>query len=193
MIIGLVGNEHVGKDTIANYLYKEYNFRKYNLADPIKEISKKLFGWSDNKLNGKLKDKIDKETGIIPRDFFKWFGTEIFQYSIHNKFPNLKINNRCMWANCMKQFIEIYGNNSNIVITDIRFIHEADILIKSGGLLIHINRNSISSDNYEINTLIKNINPYNNKPWIFDKIDNNGTYDDLYKKIQKIINNMTHL
>ena len=88
MIIGLVGNEHVGKDTIANYLCKIYNFRKYSLADPIKEIAHTVFNWSEHQLNGKLKDNLDEETGIVPREFFKWIGTDVFQYAIHEKFQN---------------------------------------------------------------------------------------------------------
>lgn len=187
MIIGLVGNEHVGKDTVANYLCKEYNFRKYSLADPIKQISHELFGWNQNQLNGKQKDQIDEETGIIPREFFKWFGTDIFQYELHKKFPELKISERKIWANCMKQFIEIHCHDSNIVVPDIRFKHEAEELIKAGGSLIYIDRESTFSDTYEIIDLVNKINPDTEKPWIFDVINNNDSYDVLYEKIDKLI------
>ena len=37
-IIGILGNKRVGKDTVADYLVKNYGFIKYNFADPIKEI-----------------------------------------------------------------------------------------------------------------------------------------------------------
>ena len=188
MIIGFVGNEHVGKDTAATHLIKAYNFRKYSLADPIKDIAKTVFCWNENHINGKLKDEVDDETGIKPREFFKWIGTEIFQYAIHEKFPNLKIKNRCMWSNCMKQYIEIYGNNSNIVIPDIRFKHEAEELIKCGGYLIYIDRTSEYSDNYEIIELINETNPETDKPWIFEIVDNNGSYDDFYKNLDNLIN-----
>jgi hypothetical protein len=188
MIIGLVGNEHVGKDTIANYLCKIYNFRKYSLADPIKEISRIIFGWSEHQLNGKLKDNLDSVTGIIPREFFKWLGTDIFQYEIHKKFKELNITERCIWANCMKQFIEVHSNLSHIVIPDIRFKHEADELLRAGGYLIYVERESTFSDNYEIIDLINETNPTTNKPWIFDIIDNNSGYDELYANIEVIIN-----
>lgn len=198
MIIGLVGNEHVGKDTIANYLCKIYNFRKYSLADPIKEIARIVFGWSDHQLNGKLKDNLDTTSGIVPREFFKWLGTDIFQYAIHDKFTELNIKERCIWANCMKQFIEIHANNSHIVIPDIRFKHEADELLRAGGYLIYVERESTFSDNYELNDLIHKTNPTTDKPWIFDVIDNNGGYDELYENIENIItkikkNNLTIL
>jgi hypothetical protein len=193
MIIGLVGNEHVGKDTIANYLCKIYNFRKYSLANPIKEIARIIFGWNQTQLNGKLKDNTDNIIGIVPREFFKWLGTDVFQYMIHEKFPELNIKDRCIWANCMKQFIEIYSNNSHIVIPDIRFKHEADELLKAGGYLIYINRDSTFSDNYEILDLINKINPSTDKPWIFDIIDNNSGYDELYANINNIINKIKRI
>jgi hypothetical protein len=187
MIIGLVGNEHVGKDTIANYLCKIYNFRKYSLADPIKEIARIVFGWSEHQLNGKLKDNLDDTTGIVPREFFKWLGTDVFQYAVHDKFPELKIDERCVWSNCMRQFIESHCNTSHIVIPDIRFKHEADELLKAGGYLIYVERDSSFSDNYEINDLINETNPSTDEPWIFDIIDNNGGYDELYANIENII------
>lgn len=190
MIIGLVGNEHVGKDTAANYLMKHYNFRKYSLADPIKEISHIIFGWNQSHLNGKLKDHIDPNYGISPREFFKWFGTDVFQFALHEKFPNLKIEKRNIWSNCMKQFIEIYSNNSNIIIPDIRFKHEAQELIKAGGYLIYINRDSEYSDNYEINELLNKSNPDTDEPWVYDIIDNNGSYDEFYKSIETTLKNI---
>ena len=193
MIIGLVGHEHVGKDTIANYLCKDYNFRKYSLADPIKEIAQIIFGWTNQEqLNGKLKDKIDPETGIIPREFFKWLGTDIFQYAIHSKFPELKIDERKIWASCMRQFITIHSNNSHIVIPDIRFKHEAEELIKCGGHLVYVERDSEFSDNYEIDELLNEINKDTNEPWIFDTVYNDKTYDDLYENIQVLLDKIVN-
>lgn len=193
MIIGLVGNEHVGKDTVANYLKDVYNFRKYSLADPIKNISQTLFGWTNEQLYGDKKDVIDAESGIIPREFLKWIGTDIFQFKIHEKFPELKINNRCFWANCMKHFIETHSSSSHIVVSDVRFKHEAEIIIDAGGFLIYIDRDGSdlnSSDNYEIQDLINEYHPINNKPWIFDVIDNNETIEDLEKNIDNVLNNI---
>ena len=72
MIIGLIGNQRTGKDTVADYLVSNYNFKKYSFADPIKEVSKKIFNWTDNQCNGSSKDILDVESGIVPRDFFQW-------------------------------------------------------------------------------------------------------------------------
>ena len=192
MIIGLIGDERSGKDTVANYLKKEYNFRKYALSEPIKQMGRNIFGWNDEQLYGDEKDKVDIVTGIKPRDFFKWIGTEIFQYDIHTKFPSYKIKKRCTWANVMKKFLEIHSNNSHIVVTDIRFKHEAEILLDSGGFLLYVdNENTKPSDNYEIIDLLNKTNKKTNNAWVFDTIDNNNvSIDELYHNIDITLKNI---
>ena len=61
VIIGLIGNKRVGKDTIADYLVNNYNFKKYAFADQIKKISNIIFGWNGEQLDGEQKDIIDDE------------------------------------------------------------------------------------------------------------------------------------
>ena len=54
MIIGLTGNPPAGsgKDTVADYLVKEYGFCKVALADPLKRICADVFGWDAETLWG---------------------------------------------------------------------------------------------------------------------------------------------
>lgn len=51
-ILGLLGNSGAGKDTLADYLVKEYRFVKVGLADPLKRICKEVYGFSDEQLWG---------------------------------------------------------------------------------------------------------------------------------------------
>ena len=43
MLIGVCGKAGSGKDTIADYLVKKYNFKKIALADPIKRMVEDVF------------------------------------------------------------------------------------------------------------------------------------------------------
>ena len=43
------GRMQVGKTTVADYLVERYGFRKYALADPIKQIATRSFGWDGAK------------------------------------------------------------------------------------------------------------------------------------------------
>jgi len=40
LVIGLCGRKRVGKDTVAEYLKKQFGFTQYAFADPLKEACK---------------------------------------------------------------------------------------------------------------------------------------------------------
>lgn len=52
MIIGLMGNMGVGKDTFADRLVQKHDFVKVALADPLKRICKEVYDFSDEQLWG---------------------------------------------------------------------------------------------------------------------------------------------
>lgn len=188
ILIGLVGVERSGKDTIADFLVKNYGFKKYSLASPIREIGKLMFGWSDEQLNGEKKDIIDPETCIKPRDFLTWFGTDICQYDIYNRFPSLKekIPQRTIWANMMGKFIKenIYINP--IIITDIRFNHEVDIFQKYGGIILYVSRKEKETISqlakYDLNDIINSRVNY-----VFD---NNSDLESCKQQINILISTL---
>lgn len=142
LLLGLVGVERSGKDTIADHLVRNHGFKKYSLASPIRDIGKLMFGWTDEQLVGSKKDIVDPKTNIKPRDFLTWFGTEICQFAIYNNFPQLSeaIPPRTIWANMMHNYIKANIRTNPIIVTDIRFKHEAEIFEKMGGILIHVSR-----------------------------------------------------
>ena len=45
MVIGICGLISSGKDTIADYLIKEHNFRKISFADKLKDSVAAMFDW----------------------------------------------------------------------------------------------------------------------------------------------------
>ena len=57
MIIGIYGKKRSGKDTIANFLCEKYGFIKYGFGDPIKDIAKIMFGFTEEQLYGSKKGR----------------------------------------------------------------------------------------------------------------------------------------
>ena len=177
MIIGLVGKKRVGKDTVADFLCKKYGFIKYGFADPIKEIAKIMFDFSTDE---SLKEVIDERWGISPREFYQKFGTEYGQFIMPQHFPKIfnDIDKKGFWV---KRFQIWYEKNKdkNIVITDIRFMHEYEEIKKMGGYIIKIVRDTGLVDNH----VSENFNID-----IPVTIKNNGSKEDLFRQIVYLIN-----
>ena len=58
-LIGICGNKFNGKDTIADYLVKNYGYTKISLSDSLKHALQEIFCFSDEQLWGSQKEIID--------------------------------------------------------------------------------------------------------------------------------------
>ena len=212
LLIGIVGQNRVGKDTLSQYLINHYQFTQYSLAQPIKDVARILFDFNEDQLEGNSKEKIDERWGISPRQFFQQFGTEIMQKKIYKYLPGLKnkIPLKTFWiAKTIKKIKKDRMNNINKhVISDVRFLHEAKQILEMGGYLIKIERPSkqeIKENDYfnEITSMCQvadeehlretlhhesqtQVNDIPNNT-IYCKIINKGTLKEFENKIEKEI------
>lgn len=189
IIIALIGKKQSGKDTFYNILEKNgYNMHQVAFATPIKQIAKILFDFNDEELYGSKKEIVNEEWGIKPREFYQIFGTEIFQHDIHKYLPSLKCKQKTIWANILRKNIEEMRHTSKIiVITDLRHIHEKEIIQDLPNIyFVKINRNNIANiDNHISETELNTIT--------CDYIINNDTnLIDYEKKIIELINTILH-
>jgi len=144
MIIGVAGKARSGKDTVAEYLVKKYKFVRYSFADPIKYGCKEMFGFSDEQLWGNLKEVTDEHWGITPRKVLQIMGTEIAQFVFPTRMPELKKIGRYFWIH---RFLKWHkeNENKNIVIPDVRFMHEVQALRRLESKIIKVVRSSVVS------------------------------------------------
>ncbi len=188
VIFAFTGFKRAGKDTCANYLVDRYNFKRYAFADAMKEIAKIIFKWTDNHVNGDLKEVIDESWGISPRRFLQYFGTELMQLRLGELSPKFEsTTGRRVWV---KGFVEHYkqevreGSSRNIVISDLRFPHEKQELEMSlpevKKVYIRVDRGGVKSDLHVSELSILDIDTDY-------EIKNNMDISDLYKKLDKII------
>ncbi len=179
--IGMIGKAGSGKDTIADYFVSKHNFIRMALADPIRDIIQLLLVcdrdsiW-DRKLRELPIDYLDKMKDGTPwtgRKLLQFTGTELFRDQVDRK----------IWVRNLAQRMEP-GNN--YVISDCRFPNEVDILKKEFGgrsLLIEVIREGcdgkgvgISGHESEKHKLEADI-----------VIENNGTLEQLYEKIEDAV------
>jgi hypothetical protein len=161
MIIGLIGQKRVGKDTVASIIREfdnEYKFMA--LADPIKDIARIMFNFSEKQLYDDEKDMIDAKWNIKPRDFFEQFGTDIMQFDIYKYLPALesRVPQRKFWILSLLSKLQ---ETDKVIITDIRGQHELEEVIKfnSNAKFIRIIRPTNSSTDINNRLHITQIEP----------------------------------
>jgi len=130
-VIAICGYKRSGKDTIANYLCDKYGFQHCKISKGLKEMCKCLFGFNDSQMESDLKEVVDKKWGITPRKAMQYVGTDMMQYQIQNILPDIGRN---FWIyKCIKHIEDNHKDDLRIVISDMRFIHEYDLLKKTYG------------------------------------------------------------
>lgn len=196
IIILLSGKMYSGKDTVADIICKNYNFKKIAFADEVKNIASKCFGW----------DGIKDEKG---RRLLQTIGTEAGRYYNPDIWVD-KLINRIEFEMNEVEFLTEYSVlknpfNLNFVISDHRFPNEYEkIKLKLNKeydvYRIRIERSIIfieelNNEEYEnINEYHESIsNELHESEQQFDNMDfdylisNNGTLQQLEIKVKNII------
>ena len=181
--IAITGRKSNGKDTLGNYLVKNYGYKRISFADPIKEICKTLFKFNNKQLNGSLKETKDEFWNVTPREVFQYVGTDLFRYQISTIMPHIENN---FWIAVMKRTIlkELEINpQQKFVITDLRFQNEFDFCREMDCLIIRVSRsvpeNQFNQHESEI---------YIDTLPVDACIENNSSLEDLYKAMRLLLN-----
>ena len=156
VIIGLIGDARVGKDTLATHLIRDHGFKRLAFADPIKQVAKALFQMTDEQCNCGAKDLVDSRWNITPRQFFQQFGTDIMQRDIYKYLPMLSVPPLHFWSQRLVKELEadVVAGISKFVITDIRFLHEYEDLVE---LKTRLEANaSLSSVSFKTIKIVRN-------------------------------------
>jgi len=158
MIIGLAGKKQTGKDTSSIYLSKIPHLNLKHVA---------------------FATKLKQITGdLFGLDFFNMIGEEKELHRIKLQFvgDTMRELEPYIWIDSL--FRE---HPDNIVISDVRYPNEVNRIKELGGYVIHIKRNTGMFDSHNSENALKNFS-------CFDaEIDNNGTFEDLYRQLNEIM------
>lgn len=138
MIIGITGLAGSGKDTVGRVLVHDFGYTRLSCATKVKDVAATLFGWDRIKLEG------------LEEEDRKW--REEFIDPIHKITPRqglIKIGqglkdviDPCIWSNIVHQNI-IEQSLKDVVITDVRFPSEIDLVRKLNGIIIRVTRGEL--------------------------------------------------
>lgn len=127
MIIGLTGKKGSGKSTVAGMLCEKYDYRIMSFATPIKDMLMAMGLTEDEIYNVDLKEKTIERFGKSPREMLQLLGTEFGRNLIADD----------VWVRTLEAKIE---SADRIVIDDVRFVNEAEMIRSKGGKIIRVTR-----------------------------------------------------
>jgi len=172
-LIGLIGKARVGKDTVANYLSLMRDYRTFAFAEPMKDMLREAF--PDVDFYSGDREAIIPWLGKSPRQLMQTLGTEWGRNCVH---PEL-------WVLLAERRVQDFkAQAEDVIITDVRFPNEADMILRNGGELWHIYRDSAATVNEHVSETC-DWSGYPRKV-----IDNNGTHVELYAKVDELANEL---
>ena len=179
-VIAICGEKRTGKDTISNYLAQYYGYTNVKISEELKKCCGFLFNFTDDQLETDLKDKVDENWNITPREAMQFMGTDVMQFKLQELLPDV---GRTFWIK--KTIQKIKGLQRHVVISDLRFFHEYRMLKDHFGsdLNVWTVTRGISNNDCHISE----------KEWLQipcnENIFNNQTVDDLYKRLDNLMKN----
>ena len=165
-LIGFAGHQGSGKDSCADILVEGRNFVKFAFADAVKTSCKALFDLSDDQLWGDSKNTIDERYGQSPRQLMQKLGTDFVRQMVRQSF----------WIDKFAAWYE--KTTENVVISDVRFQDEVDIIRKLGGKVYLVQRPSHPKQDFHSSEKSELLD-------VDNVIANDGSLVDLSMKVEK--------
>lgn len=132
-IIGITGFKGAGKDTFAGMLAKQYpNAVLDSFAAPIRDFVRTHFGYTEEN----KEDPIPWLHGCkTPRYLMQTLGTEWGRDMVHP----------LLWTTLLMRRIAAADKDVVVLITDVRFDNEAELIERQGGVVVRVSRPGLAS------------------------------------------------
>lgn len=164
MLIGLTGFRGSGKTTVAQMLQGR-GFVRMRFASPLKAMLLSL-GLTQDEIDGSLKEApCDLLNGKTPRWAMQSLGTEWGRDLISAN----------LWVNVMRRNLE-RTPAAHVVIDDVRFSNEVDLIHDLGGKVWRISRIGIATDVHASESGIAALS-------VDHELANNGPLDTLHDAV----------
>jgi len=208
MLVGVVGFIGSGKDTVADYLVNNHEFRRESFAGTLKDAIAQIFGWARTMLEGRTREaRLWREQvapwwseklgmpNLTPRWVLQFWGTEVCRKNFHDSIWIASLENK------------LRNTQDNVVISDCRFPNEISAIHRAGGIVIRVTRGP--EPEWYHDAIAVNRGPDHNMGWStaktrldaqrihasetawvgteFDAVlDNNSTIDNLCDQVKNL-------
>lgn len=189
-LIGFGHRKRSGKDTCGQYLVEKHGFKRIAFADPLKQAAMIIFGLTYQQCYGTDLDKetVDPRWGKSPRQLMQDLGESMrkIDENVWVKSAEAAIKAVQIDLRLPKGEIVISMKDGafyrGVSITDCRHPNEAEMIRRNGGIVVRIDRPSLGplTDTHASETSMETFE--------YDEVIlNDGSIEDLYEKIEKVI------
>lgn len=173
MLVALSGYAQVGKDSVGRFLIEDHGFTRFAFADKLREVVYALNPVVNARRVQEVVDDVgwDRAKVEVPeiRRLLQAMGTE----------AGRKILGENVWVNAVfeqigrQRGLSVVPTDHDYVITDCRFVNEAQAVKDRGGFVVRVNRPGVGPvSGHPSETSLND--------WEFDLVINNdGSLDDL--------------
>ena len=149
-LVGICGNIGAGKDAAADYLVAEHGYEKISMAYPLKEMVATMFNLDDRQVWGSQEEKAEYIEHLPPDpEGNRWTGRRLLEFVGSDIFRSIWAE---VWVHAIRQELVGLGHHcpgvfpAPVVIPDIRFDNERDLIKEFGGVLIRIEKEGNDKD-----------------------------------------------
>lgn len=181
-VLGLVGKKGSGKDTVADYLVEKYGYQKYAFAGRLKKVVAHLFDIPETSMScAHQKEEIDPRWGLSPRQMMQQVGTDLVRNHYGDDF----------WIRHYRFWLaSALSSSPHIVVSDVRFQNEADVILEQGGILLRIVRPSMNKTKKgEEDTHISETE-LDSLRGVHGVVENSGTFSELFDQVESFLDSI---
>lgn len=145
--IALLGAARSGKDTVAARLVSEHGYRRLAFADPLKELALKADPLipTHQDSHGQITVRLSRLVRAYGWDEAKTTYPEVRRI-LQNIGQGARKVDPDIWIGALlPKALDAVSSGRSIVVTDVRYLNEAEFLTRVGFLLVRVHRPSVST------------------------------------------------
>lgn len=171
-LIGLTGPAGAGKDTTAAHLVEAYGYASIAFAAPIRRGISAMLQIAPERFQHPLKEQVLPQFGKSPREMMQTLGTEWGRNLVH---PDL-------WLIIARaEIMAAWQRGRAVVVTDVRFDNEAQLLREMNGEIWHIERHGAGTTHRHASE-----NGVR-RSWNDIALCNEGRISDLHRAVDEVL------
>lgn len=179
-LVGLIGKKRVGKDTFAAVLVEKHGYERVALADPLREAAlglDPLVGTFPLTVNDKLSTRAWRLSEVV--DAIGWERAKDYVPEVRRTLQRfgteaIRSLDEDFWVRtAFARINDLRESGIPVVVTDVRYMNEADAIRNSKGILVRITRD-LPSDG-DAHASERSLDNYSESV----RIGNNGSEKDL--------------